>query len=237
MSKSTEKRQVQKQHPISVQRKDNSLEPDLPLMHAIEIEKLLQEEYPKEKDLCQQLLDHYTVHHELPNLKIVTDRDSAQEVPTKGPEFLQNAIDKCLLILTEGDTRWLREESSNIFHSYAEEMMTVEEQIGCTIEPSTGKSTATSRDDTKNFDKQTDPMDLLTIGTSPVHSGPLLPSAVTETAPSADAHEVGPQTESVLTNLVSPPFCHEPNSTSSNTGVVIEAHLPDFSELAAAHVQ
>ncbi len=82
MSKSTEKRQVEKKHPISVQRKDNSLEPDLPLRHAIEIEKLVQEEYPKEKDLCQQLLDHYTVHHKLPDLKIVTDKDSAQEYGT-----------------------------------------------------------------------------------------------------------------------------------------------------------
>ena len=46
-----------------------------------------------------------------------------------------------------------------------------------------------------------------------------------------------PHPKSVLTNLVSPPSRQEPNSTPSDTGVVIEAHLPDFAELAAAHVQ
>ena len=120
----------------------------------------------------------------------------------------------------------MREESSNLFHSYVEEIMMAEEQIACTIKPSTGKTTATSKDDTTNREKEADPMGLLTIDTSPVSSGPLLPSVLTKTAPSADAHEVGPQPKSLLTKLVSPPSRQEPNITPRDTGVVIEAHLP-----------
>ena len=234
MSKSTEKGQVQKQPRISVQQNDNLVEPDLPLKHAIEIEKLVLDEYPKDKHVCQQLLDHYTFHNELPKLIVETDKDSAHEVPTTGQELLRNAIDKCLSLLSGVDARRLREKSSNLFRTYAEEMMTAQEQG--TVAPSPGKSTSTSRDDIKNPDKQADPMGLLTIETSPVHTGPIPPAAVTDTSPSGAAAEVVVQPQSVLTNLVSPLCRQEPNITPSDTGVFIETHLPDFAELAEADV-